>query len=303
MAPQEPNLPDDPNDLVALILDPSQPPEVVNRAWEKLRRYIRRIAERMAYRACLLEQYIEGFVDESCGEIYQLLKRGKYDPARRAFRSWLKTVLHRRAVDLIRKLSRAPVNLGEDIGSPEIEDADDQNDDEGPIWDPPDRNAPEPADNVEARQSLQIFGGRIRAVLDRVSWPVARKVDYYAAFLLLLRLRALDRLANKAHAKSPHDDAEALIPWHDAESLRRVAPNHPTIGEIWSLIRQKDLYAVDLECLQRLYQENFSLTISYNSLAMWFHRAKHEARKAIREEDWCNCGFEILTSFRGRDER
>lgn len=302
-------LPDDPNDLAALVMDDSQPPEVVNRAWEKLMPLIMQIARRVALRLGMSDGQACEFAEDSSGTVFTVLQKKEYDPARRTFQKWLRTVLQRKAIDKIRKLARRNEKLTSELQRLKTQpDGNNSHDDTPEVFDQADPKAYDERgggtgeQSVTFEETLKEISQCIRSGLDKAAMFPVRRVDYFAALLLLLRLNALNLFTSMVHVRDPHAESENLVPWSMYEMNLCIAPNYPSIQEIWQEVKSNNIMAIELCELVRFLKGQDGQEVAYTNLAMWFHRAKTLARKAIGDELWRKCGFERLTSFRKADQ-
>ena len=259
-------------DLVRLFVDPKTSTVVRNDALRQLEPIIRQTATSVCRRLLLTQQLFQDVVDDSFAHIVSLLPR--FDPKLGCFTIWLRRVLHNFACDCRRRETRRRLR---EMSMPDQEQHDHRSEREESL----------------APQALEQHCAILREDLDHCYWPPSRTVDYYAVFLLRLRLA----LAQRYLAVLPVPLAEGVaasvarwIPWHSHEQSRRFRSDLPTLADLWQDITPNLDQRLSQADLLNAINRPGNTNVSYGSLAQWIFRARQEARTRLGSA-WEEHGF------------
>jgi DNA-directed RNA polymerase specialized sigma24 family protein len=281
MAADVPDWPADPDGLVRIATDPSESGDRRRRARDALRPLVLTeaagVSERPEFRDLLAPEYF----DRVCERVFQNLPQ--YQPGGN-FLGWVRQEAYFRACDLRRRGRRRDALTHAPTGQAGREQ-DPLGDVSGPD---PGEPPPDPADELAGRFA------RAREVLDRVAWPQGRGVDYYAVFLLALRVRVAlewrripggEPLAPGASA----DRAATSLPWREQEQGRRFLAELPPLAECWQALRLVlDLPALGVQevvaALNASWPPDQAITVGrWNQ---WTSRARQRAQACIPPDEW-----------------
>src|SRR5262245_15383269 len=215
-----------PEEAAQRAADPAIPVEQRNEALRALRPLVEQVARQVA--ASAMAPYLrQQLVDESFTHVG--LRIGQFPASgEHVLENWLRTVLRNLGRDRYRRSrTRDPLNLahtgqgraaGQEAAASDIP--------------APDRFP------SEAPAALAAAFRQMRTVLDRAAWAPAGQVDYYAVFLLRLRLQlAIERRRHSGSPEAPPGEVASWVAGHlpsrGDEEARRIRPELPTLGELW----------------------------------------------------------------------
>jgi DNA-directed RNA polymerase specialized sigma24 family protein len=261
--------PTDPSALARIAVQTSSPAER-NRALAGLRPAIERAAVQAG--VDLDRQQRQDLLDDAAHVIWERLPR--YQPREGvSFEAWAAQVLYHWAIsNYHRKLAR------DALGHTSIASAD------------PEAVA-QPA-TAHPRSEPE----ELRHWLDRAARP-GRKVDYFAVFLLYLRLAVVERLRQTwvPEAGLPPGAMSAavveVLPWRPAEEQRRLRADLPCLAEVWASLQDaldRPPYTATTGELCRVlsWLAGRPGAVTIEVWYQWTCRARHEARARIPAADW-----------------